>query len=392
MMRGGRERAHTLFLGLALLLPGAAVAQGSAPTATGDLYGILRESVGSFGASVLFLGGGALLGAALKWGFDQLSAKRAKQRDFVENTGKRVVDLAWSHYWALANATGMLARPLTHHLRRVDAHLLVSWSEPAQLQARLREIADDTARASFIAFVRVLHTFERFQFRGSNTYLLPHHAAGETLRRLYNRFVESLGDELNASLTPIRLAVERKLTLKDKDGRDDPRLDLGSPQFDEAEWFTVMSGQTRVRTAAADRDVADIARDLDRARARYAEWLRTQPAAVADAADSLHAFSQLLTHELALLHAVWHQDRGLRAKARKLLRRDAAVTTGGWPGVLDPRAEETIRLSRSVSSFYSPLGGAGAAPEPPGEAAPAPQPSDSGEAGKPAATAPAGGG
>ncbi len=390
-MRGGpMTPTACVLVVLAVALPSATLGQSGGPTATTDLYGALRESLGSLGASVLFLAGGALLGAALKWAFDQISAKKAKQRDFVENTGKRVVELAWSHYWALANASGMLARPLTDHLRAIDAHLLLVWTSEADLRQRMREIADTTAEASFPAFVRLIHAFERFQFRGSNTYLLPHHASGEALRRLYNRFMESLGEDLNRSLTTLRLAVERRLGVKDKEGKTDPRLDLGSPQFEAEHWFSVpgesdqeqKAGEEKGRhggvTAAADLLDAELARGVAQARACYAAWLRAQPASVAIAADSLHGYSRLLTHELALLHAVWHQDRGLRAVAGKLLftgrrlaRRSLAALgvrmapqPDRWPHVLDPRAAEAIRQSRSVSAYYSPLGIGGRIPKP----------------------------
>ncbi|MCU0985406.1 MAG: hypothetical protein MUC89_10755 [Acetobacteraceae bacterium] len=321
----------------------------------------LEGGVGTSAAAIIIVIALPALGAALKWLLDEVKATNAKRREFVARTSEKVVDLAWTHYWGLANATGTLAGRLTQHLRMVDAHLLVIWGDPGALRQRTEELAKETADASFASFVRLLYAFERFQFRGSNTYLLPHHAAGETLRRLYNRFVESLDTELVKCLPDVRLAIERKLTVKDKEGRDDPRLDLGSAQFETIPWFTADG----IGTAAADLTDATLERALRPARQRYEAWLATQPAAVAEAADTLRAFSRLLTHELASLHAVWHRDKGPFALSEAWRQAQAAVIGHAWPGVLDENSVETIRRARSISPFFTPLGMGARAEQPP---------------------------
>jgi hypothetical protein len=312
----------------------------------------LEGGVGPSAAAIIIVIALPALGAALKWLLDEVKATNAKRREFVARTSEKVVDLAWTHYWGLANATGTLAGRLTQHLRLVDAHLLVIWTDPAALRRRTEELAKETADASFASFVRLLYAFERFQFRGSNTYLLPHHAAGETLRRLYNRFVESLDTDLVKCLPDVRLAIERKLTVKDKAGLDDPRLDLGSAQFETIPWFT----GDGLGTAVIDREDAAFEHALQPVRQRYVTWLATQPAAVAEAADTLRAFSRLLTHELATLHAVWHRDRGPFALSEAWRQAQEAVISRAWPGVLDETSVETIRRARSVSPFFTPLG------------------------------------
>jgi hypothetical protein len=326
----------------------------------------LEAGVGTSAAAIIIVIALPALGAALKWLLDEVKATNATRRAFAARTSEKVVDLAWTHYWGLANATGTLAGQLTQHLRMVDAHLLVIWAEPAALRQRTEELAKDMADASFASFVRLLYAFERFQFRGSNTYLLPHHAAGETLRRLYNRFVECLDTELMKCLGDVRLAIERKLTVKDKEGRDDPRLDLGSAQFETIPWF---SGDG-LGAAAADREDAAFERALQPARQRYETWLATQPAAVAEAADTLRAFSRLLTHELATLHAVWHRDKGPFALTDAWRQAQAAVIGRAWPGVLDETSVETIRRARSVSPFFTPLGMGARAEAPPRQEVP----------------------
>jgi hypothetical protein len=324
---------------------------------------VFQGLAGLFGpylaAAVIFLALPAL-GVLGKWAFDEISAANAKRRDFVAKTSDKVVGLAWDHYWGLANASGTLAGRLTSHLRVVDAHLLIHWQDRASLDKRMNEIADATAKESFASFVRLLHAFERFQFRGSNTYLLPHHSAGEALRRLYNRFVESLGDELKGSLTPIRLAVERMTAERDKEGHEKPP-DLGSAKFEMPPWSPVEAKREGEADAAAEArregKANNEAADLARAQKRYATWLKSQPAAVAEAADALHAFSRLLTHELAELHTVWHRDRGPFSLPDAFRQAKAAVEGGAWPGVLDDRAVEAIARARSASPFFSPLSG-----------------------------------
>lgn len=333
-----------------------AAAQGSAAPVI-DFAGWLSRQLGPVGASFAI---GIVIPALVflgKWVFDEVKAANAKRRDFVAKTSDKVVGLAWDHYWALANATGTLAGHLNNHLRMVDAHLLVVWDDPKAMQERMKAIAADTETESFVSFVRLLHAFERFQFRGSNTYLLPHHAAGEALRRLYNRFIGSLGSQLNRSLTAIRLAIERKLVPATSGGKAAEPPDLGSAQFETRTWFTIDD-----RFPAADWSDAELQERLDTARARYRTWLATEPAAVAEAADSLHAFSRLLTHELAVLHAVWHRDRGPMALTDSWRQVEAAVASGAWPGVLDARAAETVRRARAFSSYFAPLGGITEAP------------------------------
>ncbi|WP_291297127.1 hypothetical protein [Elioraea sp.] len=317
----------------------------------------LADLFGPYAAAALIFLALPAAGFLGKWVFDEVKAANAKRRDFVAKTSDKVVGLAWDHYWALANATGTLAGHLNNHLRLVDAHLLVVWDDPKAMQERMRAIAGDTEGESFVSFVRLLHAFERFQFRGSNTYLLPHHAAGEALRRLYNRFIGSLGTQMGRSLTPIRLAIERKLVPATGHGEAAKPPDLGSAQFETKTWFTIGD-----RLAAADWNDAELQERLDTARARYRTWLATEPAAVAEAADSLHAFSRLLTHELAVLHAVWHHDRGPMAMTDSWRQVEAAVASRAWPGVLDDRAAETVRRARSVSSYFAPLGGIAEAP------------------------------
>jgi hypothetical protein len=351
-------RRAALAAALAMSAAAPAMAQAEAKAAL-DFATWLRDTFGPLAATLL-IAAAVPAGYLLKWLFDEWKAANAKRRDFVAKTSDKVVGLAWGHYWGLANATGTLAGALTNHLRMVDAHLLVVWDRPKALRERMDEIAEVTTRESFVSFVRLLYAFEGFQFRGSNTYLLPHHAAGETLRRLYNRFVESLGADLILLLPEVRLAIERKTVQKDKDGRELPP-DLGSAQFERNDWFTVAAWDWAKRPgepprAAADLTALELQDSLARARQGYEAWLRDQPAAVAEAAEALRAFSRLLTHELATLHEVWHRDNGFLSVREAWRQAQGAVSADDWPGVLDQGTVETMRRARAVSPFFAPLG------------------------------------
>ncbi len=141
--------------------------------------------------------------------YEQFSANLSQRRTFVQETTKRVVDLAWTHYWGLATAAGTLAVPLREYLRSVEAHLLLNYDTPKQMQQRFDDLAHDAANQSFPALVRLILQFHRFQFVGSNTYLLPNHESGEALRRLYNRFVTSLPDD--RIVATIRVRIDKTL-------------------------------------------------------------------------------------------------------------------------------------------------------------------------------------
>src|SRR5882757_5058000 len=70
-------------------------------------------------------------------------------------------------------------------------------------------VCSNTADRSFPSLVRLIVLFDRFQFAGSQTYLLPHHEAGVALRRLFNQFVTALPED--GFTADIRRGVEKHL-------------------------------------------------------------------------------------------------------------------------------------------------------------------------------------
>ncbi len=335
-----------LALALALAAPASAESSKTEP----------GKPVNSPSELVLF----SVLGFLGKWLFDQWGFQNAKNREFAAKTTEKVVELAWEHYWKLANITGTLGGQLTTYIRSIDYSLLLIYNSPDDFRNQRDDITHQLADESFISFVRLVHAFEGFQFRGSNTYLLPHHAAGLTLRRLYNQFIESLSGDLNHSMSDLRLVVERKTSQKGRDDVQSPP-DLSSAQFEQEWWFTFLQ-QDRNQSqyvhksvvAGSDLGAVELQEKVTKARNHYKDWLANQPWDVSKAADSLIAFARLLSHELAELHAIWHMENYPFAKREAW--KQAEASRQRWPGLLDKESVTVIRRARTTSIFFAPLG------------------------------------
>ena len=125
------------------------------------------------------------------------------RRKFIEGVTTDVVKLSGTHYWALANAAGTVGDLLHEHLRSMQAHLLLVYARPGRIGTEparemvetIDRVCKSTADRSFPSLVRLIVLFDRFQFAGSQTYLLPHHSAGIALRRLFNQFVAALPED-----------------------------------------------------------------------------------------------------------------------------------------------------------------------------------------------------
>src|SRR5262249_19237642 len=107
-----------------------------------------------------------------------------------------VTELANKHYWAIANATGTLCLELEAYLQAVEIRMYL-WFDKRQdpsefLDKELGELAKKYARQTLPNLARVVCALDRFQFRGSNGYLLVHQSSDRHLRRLYNLFRSNL--------------------------------------------------------------------------------------------------------------------------------------------------------------------------------------------------------
>ena len=311
--------------------PGALVfvpAPASAAVKAVDTVSPLPKLLVELGALVATPFLAAVLGA-LGWlaarFYDQRSAVWAVKRSFAEATTKRVVELSNQHYWALANAAGTFSAELRNYLRMLEVHLFVHFAgdrisgETAarDLQARMREIAKESSQTAFPALVRLIHQFDLFQFRGSQTYLLPHEERGREMRRLYNMMATNLPE--GGFLADVRRAVEKHLTTEPKTKADAQPPGIGGTfleHHDLAPWL-----------------------NLEPMRKRFVDWLLDALPAVSEAEWAAMAFERVMHAELEGMTEPFfkHFDR---------TRRDIGY-----------RAECAIARSAVLGFSFSPLGG-----------------------------------
>jgi hypothetical protein len=215
-----------------------------------------------------------------------------------------------------------------------------------RLQKRLQEVAADAANGSFPNLVRVVMLFHRFQFSGSNTYLLPHSASGEALRRLYNRFVGSLPDD--PFLAPIRRQVETHLAREPKTEAGDPPPGLSGAFLEDPERITFLG--------------------LDEAKKRWGRWLAESLPQVHEASEALQAYANVIAHELAQLNRVFFRDRrsvsldvadgGIVEGGSALPMRIAEARWAGdrWPWLISRQTLRAIANAAHLPRDFMPLG------------------------------------
>jgi hypothetical protein len=295
--------------------------------------------------------------------YEQFSDAWKVRRTFVVETTKSVSGFATTHYWALANAAGTLSGALDQYLRMTRAYCFLNYATATQLSDRLDDLAREAAKVSFPALARLVIRFDRFQFHGSNTYLLPHHTSGETLRRLYNAFVASADQRL---LTLIRQGVENHLAAEAKPEATDPfglygTFLEGLPDQNDPE------EKHPEEKHPEEKHPEEKHKELSEARAIWQKWLRNSLPDVNEAADALRAYSEILSHELALLNAVFFQDRPgvlrnfVRASGiadRRPWRPLVAIwARENWPMLVSARTVAAAARSSALSRDFAPLGG-----------------------------------
>jgi len=361
VVEGSKDRTATK--------PGASAIVATNPSAAAEKPSSLPGAgftVLSFGDAILRLFGiaaviAAATGRLIVWGggkaYEEFSANLKQRRTFVQETTKRVVDLAWTHYWGLATAAGSLAGPLRDYLRAIEAHLLVNYETPKDMQKRFDELARETADRSFPALVRLIVQFHRFQFVGSNTYLLPNHESGESLRRLYNRFVTSLPDE--RAVATIRVQIDKYLS-----GTTAPDSSRSTGLASDNELAASKSPASKTSLLADLLDGA-ILEDLDRRKELGLEevaenwkgWLSTNLVQVEAATEALEAFDALIAHELAELHSFFFRDRSFKWDGSVGIPAALAWADKRWPAIVDERHLATIARAKFLPRSFLPLGG-----------------------------------
>lgn len=310
---------------LLVALPAAAVAQDTGAEAASGWFTSLT---GFLGTGVV----GAVLGFFGKWVFDEISATRKVRREFAAKVTDQIDKLAQEHYWRLANRSGVYSGLLDNYLSIIDFHLILNYQNKQEMDVRLEQIADTYADRSFHALCRLLWLFDRFQFRGSNTYLLTSDAAGRVCRRLYNSFMARLplGEEdPTLHLDTLAILAEMERRAPDKDG-------MLVADLPEAEFM-----------AKARREGSR----LNPPYRAYREWMRARWPDVAAAAGAMRAYNEVLSHELALLYRDWYDRR--RVDVRPYAE---AVAYGAWPQVLSAEAVHAISSASFQGELLYPLG------------------------------------
>jgi hypothetical protein len=288
-------------------------------------------------AIVLLLGTSGLIAVTYRFFLSEGSARYAARRKFTEQVTSEISDLAKRHYWALANYSGALAAQLEDCLDAQHQLLLFRWESRSELRSELYRRSNDCTDRSFWIFCQLLDRFDDFQFRGSNTYLLATHAAGELAKKLYNSFVAVLDAGPASRIDTLKILrvlrepppLPSNLVLGNEDNSKH-----GSSSYKRIADLPARAFLDGVRSGVVD------LRDVQKT---YREWMRDHAGRVEQAARSLRAYSELLTHELALLHEQWF-------KARK------GLWTTDWPtDVISSESTEVMQRVRFESALLAAM-------------------------------------
>jgi hypothetical protein len=294
--------------------------------------------------------------SAFAWPALKLYEEAAKrwdlQRDLAKITTAQVSKLAGSHYWALSNQAGTAANALKDYITRVEKHLFVTYTVPSHapdasesIRLRMQELAGDAADNSLRLVAKLWFSFDEFQNKGSNTYLLPNHGSGEALRRLYNQFAHNIPEDGEFHRDLLAYGAQLHAPEPGDTGTDENPAKSG----DEARAPVPVSHPTK------------------KLRAVWQSWLTNSLPEVADAALALDAYANLLAVELAYLNEPFFKDR--KRGARNFLTDDFELLsenllTGSarrfgaseWPGLLDDDTLKTILRSKYFSRSFRQVG------------------------------------
>jgi hypothetical protein len=222
-------------------------------------------------------------------------------------------------------------------------------------------VAKEAAEQSFPSLARVVVLFHRFKFQGSNTYLLPHHASGDALRRLYNQFTASLQNLPEDSLLRIRKGVEEYL--KYAEGSTSPQSGAGPAKNSDS-----------TKPAPPPRDLSDSFLEdrqwlkelnLKQPLEDWQHWLEQALPQVSEAADSAAAYADLIAQELALLNKTFFSDQRGFFRSNWRIERDG----DRWPSLLSDGSLEAIVRAQAQSRWFLPLTRVGGSEAPRGSQA-----------------------
>lgn len=254
--------------------------------------------------------------------YEQLTKRLESRRAFAAKTTDRVVELLTKHYWALANTTGTFGVLLQNYLRELELTLFVHYGDRTRsatesvedarlLTAACDEVANRAARDAFPALVRMVGQFDQFQFRGSQTYLLPDRAAGPRMRRLYNLMLVSLpGDDF---LSRLREAIEQHAVAASaaETKQADASGKGGAPEANKAADRPASAASSGIAGTWLENES-----NLTDERKRFVNWLRRSLAEVSEAACAARTFEAVMHAEMdKLTDAFFGEHPGLRQRS-----------------------------------------------------------------------------
>ena len=298
-----------------------------------------------------------------------ITGRLAARRAFVDKTTGQISDLAKEHYWALANHASVLGAALEEYLYIVDYHLLLEFNGPDVLEERLNIVAKMYADRTFYDLCRLIWLFKKFQFDGSNTYLLTTDSAGRACRQFYNNFISVLPlTEESAQLDILAIldVMHRRQPAGGSDtseiGKKGESAETGktkkSAETGKAE-KPLETGKKETPPTGHEFSVKEfISRfvdppgDLADVKEAYRLWLRSRLDNVTLAAQALRAYNELLSHELANLYRGWFKHQAYSA-----LPFAKAVAYDQWPEILSRNTAGAIAQALTGSELLQSLAG-----------------------------------
>jgi hypothetical protein len=223
--------------------------------------------------SLFTLAAGAVLGALMKFVFDEWSAKNHARRDMIAGVTKNVEELAKEYYWRLANNASTLAVIFNSYLaRRAEIQLLQN--PPRDLRRQLDKLIDQKVEESFYYYARLTKLTYQFDWRAGSTFFLRHFWAGQIIRQMQNALKGAL--EFDATLIDY-------IDAPDKDGK--PKETTPSDLLEHEELEPV----------------------LKTVKATYRKFFYDEER-VRKAAQHLQACSDVFNRELAQLYHDWFKN------------------------------------------------------------------------------------
>ena len=146
---------------------------------------------GDHSKTLIGLAVGTVLGALVKFAFDEWSAKNHARREMIASVTKSVEDLSEKYYWHLANNASTLATIFNEYLN-IRTKIQLSQNPPREQRNALAQLIKKKSTESFYYYARLTKSTYQFDWRAGSTFFLRDFWAGQTIRNLQNSLKEVL--------------------------------------------------------------------------------------------------------------------------------------------------------------------------------------------------------